>query len=90
MEIKTVSDFDKALENGPYAWPGGYPLYFLMSDGEALDFEAAESEAELIRNAIRENDNSEWRVIACCINWDDEELYCAHSCRKIASAYGEK
>lgn len=89
MEIKTVSDFDRALENGPYTWPGGYPIYFLMSDGETLDFDAATSEAEAIREAIRENDNSGWRVVACDINWEDDELYCAHSGRKIPSAYGE-
>ena len=23
-----------------YAWPGGYPLYFVTSDGAALSFEA--------------------------------------------------
>jgi hypothetical protein len=34
--IKSVSDYRKAVRNGPYAWPGGYPLFFVTSDGAAL------------------------------------------------------
>jgi len=33
MKIETISDFRKAMRHGPYAWPGGYPCYFIMGDG---------------------------------------------------------
>jgi len=36
MKINTVKDFGEALRNGPYAWPGGYPLFFITADGGAL------------------------------------------------------
>lgn len=32
MQINSISDFRKAMRNGPYAWPGGYPLFFVMGD----------------------------------------------------------
>ena len=35
----------------PYAWPGGYPLYVVMADGEALSIEAARSEFKLVAYA---------------------------------------
>lgn len=34
--IKTISDFRAAYRNGPYAWPGGYPLFFVTADGAAI------------------------------------------------------
>jgi len=74
----------------PYAWPGGYPLYILMSDGEALSVKAAWAEFELVARAtlfscIRDS----WKADSVQINWDDTELYCAHTNEKIESAYGE-
>jgi hypothetical protein len=50
----TISDFRHAMRNGAYAWPGGYPLYFVTSDGEALSFEAAKTERRAIREAYRD------------------------------------
>ena len=31
MLINSISDFRRAIHNGPYAWPGGYPLYFITA-----------------------------------------------------------
>lgn len=90
MEIKTVFDFNKALDNGPYAWPGGYPLYFITADGAALDFQAATDESAQIRDAIIADDTAGgWRVMAMEINYEDTGLFCDHSGRKIECAYGE-
>lgn len=87
--IKTVADFDSALANGPWAWPGGYPMYFVTSDGAALSFAAAEAEAELIRESIASGANDGWRVVAVDVNWEDSELYCDHTGNRIESAYAE-
>jgi hypothetical protein len=89
MEIRTLEDFDKALANGAYAWPGGYPLYFVMEDGEAMSFDAAKAEAERIREAIAGSWGDGWRAIALEVNWEDAELYCCHSGERIPSAYAE-
>lgn len=97
MNTFTVKDFDEALKNGPYAWPGGYPLFFLLSDGETLGFQAAIDNAEEIRWAIENPDtkwnwngrNSGWRVDAVAINWEDEFMVCCHDGDPIPSAYGE-
>lgn len=89
MNIRHVFDFNKALDIGPYAWPGGYPHYFLCHDCEPLSFKAAQENADLIRDAIITRDKSSgWFVIAMDINWEDTELTCAHTNEKIQSAYG--
>jgi hypothetical protein len=74
----------------PYAWPGGYPRYFVCGDGEALSFAAAKEYQEMIVEAINWNDrHSSWLVVGCDINWEDNDLYCAHTNEKIQSAYGD-
>jgi hypothetical protein len=85
----TVDNFVRDLAE-PYAWPGGYPRYFITADGAALSYKAAETERRLIRRAIRTNDNTGgWRVVGCDINWEDAELYCDHTGYRIESAYAE-
>ncbi len=88
-KIETPRHFLESLKAGPYAWPGIYPLYFLTSDGEPLSFDAARAEASHVARAIRDGDNSGWRVIALEVNWEDPELFCCHTHKRIESAYAE-
>ena len=86
----TLQEFNETLERGPYAWPGGYPLYFTMGDGEAVSFKAAAENALELRAAIsRGNASDSWFPVACEVNWEDTDLICAHSSERIESAYGE-
>jgi hypothetical protein len=89
MQINTVSDFRKAVRQGPYAWPGGYPLFFLCRDGAALSFKAAKQERRNILESIANRSNDGWRVVALDVNWEDSSLYCDHTGEPIPSAYGE-
>ncbi len=87
MYINSVSDFRKAIRNGAYAWPGGYPVYFITSDGAALSFDAAKAEKRNIIESIANHDNDGWRIVAADINWEDAELTCAHTGKPIEAAY---
>lgn len=90
MKINTVSDFRKAYKSGPYAWPGGYPLFFITADGAALSWEAAKQcRGEIIRTIASKDSRSGWCIVATDINWEDDSLYCEHTGEKIPSAYGE-
>jgi hypothetical protein len=90
MKIKSISDFRAAIRNGAYAWPGGYPCYFVTSDGEALSFEAAKQERRNIIDSIANHLNDGWRVVGVDINWEDGELTCVHTGKRIESAYAEE
>lgn len=89
MQIETISDFRKAIRAGAWAWPGGYPKFFITSDGGALCFEAAKEQRRCILEAIASDARDGWRVVAVEINWEDSELVCDHSGELIESAYGE-
>jgi hypothetical protein len=93
VKIETREDFDRYLSAGPWAWPGGYPLFFIMSDLEALSFGAAIENADRIREAIDAKDTdrwNDWNVIGVDVNWEDPLLFCCHkTTHRIPSAYAE-
>ena len=64
-----------------YAWPGGYPLYYVDRDGAALCAVCAGHAAG----------DSDFRRRPCAVdaNWEDAEMFCADCSGRIESAYAE-
>jgi hypothetical protein len=97
MTIDTIADFRKAMRNGPYAWPGGYPCYFVMADGEPMSFDGAKQRrremlAALAAKAGKGNwpDWGEYDLpVAVEVNWEDASLVCCQTGQRIPSAYAE-
>ena len=87
MEIKNTKDLKTAIRSGKYAWPGGYPAYFITSDGAALSFDAVRDNFKLCLSETKHGHCGGWRIIGYDINWEDNELYCDHTGKKISSAY---
>jgi len=88
--INTVADLKATLRAGAYAWPGGYPLYFVADDGAALSFDSVKENLPQVISSIRHGVRDGWRVVACEINWEDNDLTCEHSGKPIEAAYGEE
>lgn len=90
MKINTVSDFRKAYKSGPYAWPGGYPMYFITADGASLSWDAAKQcRGEIVRAIASQDTRSGWCIVGADINYEDENLICDHTGERIPSAYGD-
>lgn len=89
-DIHTTQHLRATLRAGAYAWPGGYPLYFIANDGEPLSFESVRENYAQCARAIRTPGYgvSGWRIVGCAVNWEDNTLRCAHSGELIESAYG--
>lgn len=87
--IKTGAELRATLRAGAFAWPGGYPLYFITSDGGALAFDTVRDNLRSVLDSIRTKCDDGWRVVACEVNYEDPELYDDHTGEKIESAYGE-
>lgn len=86
--IKSVADYKATLRNGAFAWPGGYPLYLICSDGAALCFACGRKGFRNIAESIAARSDDGWRVVACDINYEDSDLTCDHCNKSIDSAYG--
>lgn len=69
-----------------YAWPGGYPLFLVMHDGECLCMDCGRSEFKLIARAIKDHENNGWRAEGVMVNWEDY-LICCNCNEEIEAAY---
>lgn len=67
-----------------YAWPGGYALALVTTDGATLCPDCVASEFPQIAHAHRAGTNDGWRPagIACAADSDDE-CVCDHCGREI-------
>lgn len=99
MDVMKLIDIKKALRDGKYAFPGGYPKFFVMADGEPMSFEAVRDcwreivSAHLTVRVLPKspsNWDKSWVVVGVEINWEDADLYCAHTNNRIESAYAER
>ena len=90
MNKYTTKDLKTQLRSGACAWPGGYPLFFIADDGESLSFEAVRDNLRSVIHSMRHGVNDGWRVVGCDVNWEDPSLFCAHTGKRIESAYAEE
>ena len=82
-----IRDVKYAARN-KYAWPGGYPLIVVMSDGECLCCDCARSEFALIARATRDGYEKCWIATGVDVHWEGPPEICAHCGAEIESAYG--
>ncbi len=61
-----------------YAWPGGYPIFYLDSENNVL-----------CPSCANQNDEYTAPIVAHDCNWEDPDLYCDHCDNRIESAYAE-
>lgn len=61
-----------------YAWPGGYPLYYVTDRNTVLCPDHANNAA----------DYADELIVAADVNWEDTSLWCEHG-HLIAAAYDE-
>lgn len=78
---ETPAITETRMENGDlpaFAWPGGYPIYYLDKENNVLCPACA-----------NKNDEFSAPIVAADINWEDAGLYCDQCSKRIESAYAE-
>lgn len=87
MRNSTLIRVREAIRN-PYAWPGGYPIYTVLYDGELLCATCARSNYRLISEQTRHTDlNCGWAALGAEIYWEGPPEPCAHCGQMLESAY---
>lgn len=71
-----------------YAWPGGYPLYYVTSDGGALCPDCVNREIEQIDQSTRGHARDGWALEGFGIHYEGAPIVCDHCGKEIESAYG--
>lgn len=84
QNIENTKQLLSCLRAGQYAWPGGYQLFFITSDGDCLSFEAVIDNLESVIWSIRNNVNDGWKVEALD-NADECEIpiICDHTGKQL-------
>ena len=87
MKNQTIEAVKRAIRE-PFAWPGGYPVYTIMQDGEMLCPSCAKGNFSAIVHATKTHDRSGWEAAGSDILWEGEGQ-CAHCGKILETAYGE-
>ena len=84
-----LSEVKKLLREGEYAWPGGYPRYFILADGAPASFAGVRKYWKHICHAhiCADGQEPEWEIAACEINWEGDAGFCELTNDLIPSAY---
>jgi len=69
-----------------YAWPGGYPIVYVMDDAEVLCADCMNDPSNPIHGG---GEADGWRLDGYQIHWEGAPEVCAHCNKEIPSAYGE-
>lgn len=77
------------LEVGAYAWPGGYPIFYLAEDNGVLCPKCVEENLDQCIGDPEETFHDQWKIVAHDCNWEDPSLYCDHCGKRVESAYAE-
>lgn len=82
----TLSKNDKGQYDA-YAWPGGYPIFYLFADGGICCPDCANGKNG--SDASADTDDPQWKLVASDIHYEGEPLVCDHCGAQIESAYGD-
>lgn len=88
----TLEELEKMVPDGTadtYAWPGGYPIYYVCTDGGVLCPSCVTKEYARIQESVRDGRKDGWALEGRGINYEDSSLYCDHCNQRIESAYAE-
>ena len=72
----------------PFAWPGGYPVYTVMADGELLCTDCAAHNFKQIVADTYDRWGGSWSAAGAEVKWDGESEYCCNCGKELPSAYG--
>lgn len=79
--MANINTFERINGSLPaYAWPGGYPIYYLDGENSILCPKCA---TESLNDAVP------FRPVAGDVHWEGAPLYCDNCSAEIESAYGE-
>lgn len=81
-----LADVKSAIRTNGTAWPGGYPLYIVMGDGEPLSVKAAKQHWKLIvQDTIA--GRGTWQAAGVEANFENTSLACCHNREPIKAVY---
>lgn len=79
----------KELVRHPYAFPGGYQLFALTSDGELMCVNCVKKNFKLCLRATKANDRYSWCIDTITIVWEGPNVFCCNCNKEFETEYGD-
>lgn len=87
VHIGSIADLKACLRAGAYSSVGAYPLMFLTSDGSVYSFKGVLANwREIVYDFLCPFGS---RIVACAVNYEDQDLICDLTGKPIESAYAD-
>jgi len=80
--MNQTAEIRKAVRD-KFAWPGGYEMYLVMSDGGTVCMECARQEWRQIAYAIRNNLSDGWRAEGIGVTCNDDDMVSCDHCGRL-------
>lgn len=87
LEKNILTQVKQAIRE-PYAWPGGYPVYTVMADGELLCADCARQNYRQIVGDTLARFGGSWRAAGAGVKWEGPVEHCCNCGKDLDSAYG--
>ena len=88
--IETLADLKATLRAGRSSDLAGYPLFFVTWDDQILSFSAVLGNwPDVVASYLHRNRRDGWGIVGCGVNYEGGDLRCAHTGKRIPSAYAE-
>lgn len=86
----TISQYRKHMRN-PYAWPGGYEIRPVMTDGAVLCRACLITERRNILEALADPSyRTGWEIACFDVLWEGSSELCGHCSTEIKTEYGDQ
>lgn len=89
MTVQELKSFFVKGRAKAYAWPGGYPMFYVTTDGEALCPDCLTRDRESAFRSTHEKLRDGWEIAGGDVNYENPDLYCDQCSKRIESAYAE-
>lgn len=73
-----------------YAWPGGYPMYYVTKNRGVLCPDCANLPECTQATDLDCREDRQWLIVAANVNYEDNDMYCDHCGKQIEQAYREE
>ena len=88
MNAKAILRQVKQAIRQPYAWPGGYPVYTILADGDLLCANCTRKNFRRIVEDTKSRWDTGWKAAGVDVYWEGEAIPCGHCGKELESAYG--
>lgn len=86
MGHSIIHEVKKAIRE-KYAWPGGYELIGILSDGASICTHCMKINFRNIAWSTKHHSSDGWQYMCTDVNWENPDMYCCNCNKHLLPEY---